>query len=85
MGNSFTAKVEESETVILKLTSGKSLTLTNVLHVPKIRKNLVSIGLLSKYGFKLVFESDQIIVTKGGVFVGKGYVVNDMLRININN
>ena len=47
MGNSSTSKVEGKGNVILKMTSGKELTLNDVLHVPKIRKNLVSGSLLS--------------------------------------
>ena len=47
------------------MTSGKELTLTNVLHVPEIRKNLISGSLLSKNGFKMVFESDKFVLSKG--------------------
>ncbi|GJT33759.1 hypothetical protein Tco_0924178 [Tanacetum coccineum] len=38
--------------VILKMTSEKELKLTNILYVPKIRKNLVSGWLLNKFGFR---------------------------------
>ncbi|KAL0332969.1 UNVERIFIED_CONTAM: Retrovirus-related Pol polyprotein from transposon TNT 1-94 [Sesamum calycinum] len=41
------------------MTSGKELTLIDVLHVPDIRKNLVSGSLLVKSGFRLVFESNK--------------------------
>ncbi|XP_076954573.1 uncharacterized protein LOC143629096 [Bidens hawaiensis] len=44
MGNKATAD-------ILKWTSGMELTLTKVLHVPEIRKNLVSGWMLNKHGF----------------------------------
>jgi hypothetical protein len=55
-----------------------------VFHIPEIRKNLVSASLLSKKGFKIVFESDKIIVTKSGKFVGKGYSYDDMFKFSIN-
>jgi hypothetical protein len=55
-----------------------------VFHIPEIRKNLVSASLLSKKGFKIVFESDKIIVTKSGMFVGKGYSYDDMFKFSIN-
>lgn len=42
MGNSVTAKIEGVGKISLKMTSGKVVTLYNVLHVPEIRKNLVS-------------------------------------------
>ena len=83
MGNSSTSKVIRKGNVILKMTSGKKLTLNDVLHVPDIRKNLVSCSLLSKNGFKLGFESDKFVLTKNGVYVGKGYMSNGLFKINI--
>ena len=63
--------------------SGKKLTLNDVLHVPDIRKNLVSCSLLSKNGFKLVIESNKFVLTKNGMYVGKGYMSNGLFKINI--
>ena len=68
---------------MLKMTSGKKLTLNNVLHVLKIRKNLVSGSLLTKIGFKLVFVSDKFVLTKDGVYVGKGYLSNGLFEMNV--
>ena len=48
MGNSSTSKVEGQGKAVLKMTSGKELTLNNVLHVPDIRKNLVFRSLFRK-------------------------------------
>ena len=83
MGNHNTAKVLGTRTVELKLSSGKKLVLTNVYHVLDIKKNLVSASLLSKNGVKAVLESDKLILSKNGVFVGKGYSCNDMYKLNI--
>ena len=47
MGNTTTTKVIEKGNVILKLTSGKTLSLSNVLYVPSLRRNLVSRLLLN--------------------------------------
>jgi len=58
---------------MLKLTSGKTLALSDVLYVPEIRTNLIFVALLSKVGIKVSFESDKIVMTKNNVFVGKGY------------
>jgi hypothetical protein len=83
MGNHNTVKVLGTGTVELILSSGKKLVLTNVYHVPDIKKNLVSASLLSKNDIKAVLESDKLIVSKNGVFVGKDYSCNDMYRLNI--
>jgi hypothetical protein len=39
---------------------------------------------LSKKGFKIVLESDKVIVTKSGMFVGKDYSCDDMFKFSIN-
>ena len=83
MGNSSSSKVEGQRKVVLKMTSGKELTLNDVLHVPEIRKNLVSRSLLSKKGFKLVFVSDNFILTENGIYVGKGYMSNGLFKMNV--
>ncbi|XP_054813466.1 uncharacterized protein LOC129314121 [Prosopis cineraria] len=45
-----TAKVQGKRKVVLKLTSRKTLALNDVLHVPEVRANLVSVALLGKAG-----------------------------------
>ncbi|XP_070041352.1 uncharacterized protein [Nicotiana tomentosiformis] len=62
MGNSAIAKIEGVGKIDLKMTSGKVVTLNNVLHVPEIRKNLVSTGLLIKNRFKCIFVSEKVVI-----------------------
>ena len=83
MDNSSTSKVEGQRKIILKMISVKELTLNNVLHVPDICKNLVSGSLLSKNGFRLVFESDKFVLTKNGMYVGKGYMSDGLFKMNV--
>jgi hypothetical protein len=83
MGNHNTAKVLGTGTVELVLSSGKKLKLTNVYHVPDIKKNLVSASLLSKNGVKTILESDKLILSKFCVFVGKGYSCNGMYKLSL--
>jgi len=58
--------------VLLKLTSDKTLALSDVLHVPSIRVNLIYVAFLSKVGVKVSFESDKIVMTKKQCFCGEG-------------
>src|SRR3954463_2291695 len=71
MGNGSRASARGKGTVELNFTSGKKLTLLKVLFVPDIRKNLISVDLLDRKGFKISVESGKVILTKNGVFVGK--------------
>nr|ABA94191.1 retrotransposon protein, putative, Ty1-copia subclass [Oryza sativa Japonica Group] len=72
MGNGSHASVHGVSTVDLKFTSGKIVQLKNVQHVPSIDRNLVSGSRLTRDGFKLVFESNKVVVSKHGYFIGKG-------------
>ena len=83
MGNSSKSKVVGLGKVCLKMTSGKELVLNDVLHVPDIHKNLVSGSLLSKHGFKLVFESNKFVLTKNGMYVGNGYMESGLFKMNV--
>ena len=73
LGDSGIARVVGRGKVLLKFTSGKSLALHSVLHVPNMCRNLVSGFLLNKAGLKIVFESNKIILSQNGDFVGKGF------------
>ncbi|GJW26255.1 zinc finger, CCHC-type containing protein [Tanacetum coccineum] len=69
----------------LRFSSGKIVSLFNVLHVPNIRKNLVSSSVLNNCGYKQVIESNKFVLSKHGVFIGFGYLSNHMFRLNIVN
>ena len=65
------------------MTSGNELTLTNVLYIPEIYKNLVSSSLLNSYGFWLVFESDKFVLSNSRMYVGKWYMSDGMWKLNV--
>ncbi|PHU01485.1 hypothetical protein BC332_31272 [Capsicum chinense] len=83
MANSATAKVEGTGKICLKMTSSKLLTLKNVLYVPELRRNLISISLLDKNGFKCVTVSEKIVISKGEMYVGKGYLTEGLYKMNV--
>ncbi|KAI5429265.1 hypothetical protein KIW84_034041, partial [Lathyrus oleraceus] len=83
MGDDHLAPVEGKGNVVLEFSSGKTITLFNVLYVPKLRKNLISGPVLNKLGYKQVCESDKYVLSKSGVFVGFGYYNNGMFMMNL--
>nr|GEY24655.1 zinc finger, CCHC-type [Tanacetum cinerariifolium] len=84
MGDDHFAPVYGKGSVALEFSSGKTITLFNMLYVPKLRKNLVSGPMLNKCGYKQVYESDKYILSKTCVFVGFGYYNNGMFMLNLN-
>ncbi|KZV48684.1 hypothetical protein F511_26132 [Dorcoceras hygrometricum] len=83
MRNSATSEIKGQGKVVLKMTSRKELTLNNVLYVQDIRKNLISGSLLNKHDFRIVFESDKVVVSKNGMYVGRGYVSDGLFKLNV--
>jgi hypothetical protein len=78
MDNGSRAVAQGVGSVDLKLTFGKTLSLKNVQHVPRINGSLLCCD-----GFKLVFESNKFIVSKFGLFTGKDYVCGGLFRISV--
>jgi hypothetical protein len=85
MGNGSHASVRGVSTVDLKFTSGKIVQLRNVRHVPSMNKNLVSGSLLCRDGFKVVLESNKVVVSKHGQFIGKGYECGGLFRFSLSD
>nr|GEW77640.1 hypothetical protein [Tanacetum cinerariifolium] len=84
MGDDHFALVHGKGSVALEFSCGKTITLFNVLYVPKLCKNLVFGPMLNKCGYKQVYESDKYILSKCGVFVGFGYYNNGIFMLNLN-
>ena len=66
--------------VELKFTSGRVLTLKDLLYTPSMRKNLMSSFLLNKVGFKQTMESDNYVITKRELFVARVMLVMKCLN-----
>jgi len=84
IGDSRTTFVLRKGKVLLQLTSEKTLALSDVLHVPSIRVNLISIAQLGKVGVKVSFEFDKIVMIKNNIFVWKGYYDQDLFVLNVS-
>ena len=52
-----------------------------IFHI--IRMNLISGSILSKKGFRMVFEFDKFVLTKSRMYVGKGYFVDSLFKANV--
>jgi hypothetical protein len=59
--------------------------LRNMQHVPTMNNDLVSGSLLCRDGFKLVLESNKVVVSKHGQFIGKGYECGGLFRFSLSD
>ena len=53
--------------VVVSLFNGLTLKLRNVKHVPKLKRNLISIIQLANGGLKTTFDGDVCKITKGAM------------------
>ena len=72
LGNNKACKVIGLGTVRLKLHDGKERLLKEVRHVPELKRNLISLGMLDQLGYTLKVEAGNLRVSKGSLIVMKG-------------
>ena len=58
--------------VMVSLSNGSTLKLRNVRHVPKLKRNLISVGQLADGGIKITFNGDVCKITKGTMVMAYG-------------
>ncbi|XP_072077901.1 uncharacterized mitochondrial protein AtMg00300-like [Arachis hypogaea] len=72
MGNDHACKTVRLGTIRIKMHDGGVRTLKDVRHIPDLRKNLISIGLLEKNGCKIVVKKGVLKVFRSSLVVMKG-------------
>ncbi|GFZ21369.1 Calcineurin-like metallo-phosphoesterase superfamily protein [Actinidia rufa] len=65
MANNTASRVIGRGTVRFRMADGRSVTLTEVRHVPNLQKNLISIGMLDSKGCSFEASGGILIVSKG--------------------
>ena len=83
MGNNSSIKVHGKGQVELMFTSGNLLVLRDVYYAPEISRNLVSGSVLNRMGYKLVFEADRCIISKGNLFIGRAYLQCNLFKLSL--
>ena len=72
MGNDASCKVIRIWNIKIKMFDGVVRTLCDVMHVPNLKKNLISLGVLDSNGFCYKSENGVMKVSKGIMTMIKG-------------
>ena len=81
-GESISAEVVG--TCMLDLSSGKILVLKDCYYIPKIIKNIISIPLLLKQGYKIRLIENGCSIFFSNKFYDSGYINNNLLILVLN-
>lgn len=78
LGNNKACKVAGVGSIRLKLDNGNERVLGDVRHVPDLKKNLISLGMLDMHGFSCKAERGAMKVSKGSLVVMKRRLENGL-------
>ena len=78
MGNNMLCKTIGVESIKIRMHDGIVRTLSNVRHVPDLKKNLISLGTLDSNDYKFSVEGGVLRVSKNSLTVMKGKEVNTL-------
>ena len=79
-----TREIKKTGRIDLRMTSEKVLTLQDVLHVPTLQRNLISESSLLKVGYKIVKESNKLVILKSNIFFRMGFVCDGLFSTQCN-
>ncbi|KAH9697198.1 hypothetical protein KPL71_023512 [Citrus sinensis] len=82
MRNNSVCKVVGIGTVSLKMYDGMVRELTQVRHVPELKRNLISIGMLDQIDCVIKAEKKILKVVKGSIVIMKGTKLNGLYSLN---
>lgn len=81
MGNDAACKVAGKGAVRIKMHDGVIRTLSDVRHVPDLKKNLISMGTLDALGYKYTGSDGVLKVSRGALVVMKGQRLGGSLYV----
>ena len=84
MGNDSVCWIVGIDNVHMMMHDGQERTLSNVRHVPDLKKNLLSLGALKAQGCMFICEGGGVTVNKGSITVLKGERVRNLYSMVSN-
>lgn len=81
MGNKVPCKTVVVGSIKIKMFDGIVRTLIEVRHVPKLKKNLISLGVLDFGGYKFTGQGGALKVSKGILVVTKATKIGNLYKL----
>ena len=80
LGSGATVSAVAVGVVVLTFSNNKTLVLSDILYVPAIRRNLISVSMLSNKGYSINF-GPEVVIKKNGSFICSGSLSNGLFLV----
>ena len=77
-------EVEGVGSLLLELPSGFQLSLDEVLYVPSLKRNLISVSALADSGHVCSFYKDKCVIQYNNISVGLGYLQGKLYMLSLD-
>ena len=81
LGDDRKARIIGRGKVKLKLQGGRVRTLSGVLHIPALARNLISVSKLNDAGVKTVFKKDTCKMVRGALILMRGVRIGTLYKL----
>ena len=81
IGNNASCKVAGIRTIRIRMFDGVVRTLSDIKHVPNLKRNFISLSTLDAKGYKYTSEGGVLKMSKGALVVMKGHQKTAMLYV----
>lgn len=69
LGDDLTIQIIGRDKVKLRMSNGTIKTLSDVMHIPSMSKNLLSVGIMADSGFNFSCDKDSCKMTRGSIVI----------------
>ena len=84
MGDDTKVQVDFLGVVRLHLNAEKFLELQDVASIPSIRRNLISVAILDKFGYSFLFGTGKFKLYRDSLLIGSGILCESLYRLELS-
>ena len=83
MGDNTRVKVDFMRVVRLQLSTGNFLELQDMVYIPSINRNSISVPILDRFGYSFLFLSRKVKLYRDSLLIGNGTLCGNLYRLEL--
>ncbi|KAK0573237.1 hypothetical protein LWI29_004709 [Acer saccharum] len=84
MGNGVKVKIDRIGVAKLVISIGHFLELNDIVYIPSIRRNLISVSILDRAGYAFRFGNGKVFIYYNNVHIGSGTLCDGLYMIDLH-